>query len=77
MAKPNGDKSGPRQGVAAAGAPKAVRVLSAAKQRRLDALMSQNTQGRLNAAERRELAELVRETEELAVHNARRLAGQD
>ena len=46
MAKPNSDQSGPRQGVAG-GAPKAVRVLSTAKQRRLDALMSKNSQGQV------------------------------
>jgi hypothetical protein len=51
--------------------------LPAAKQRRLDALMNRNSQGRLSNAERDELQAVVRETEELSLRNARRLAGLD
>lgn len=45
-------------------------------QRRLDALMTRNTEGKLTAAERRELAELGDEVEKLSLANARILARQ-
>jgi hypothetical protein len=51
-----------------------MRRLSAAKQRRLDELMAGHNEGRLTAARRKELQGLVRETEEIALDNARRLA---
>jgi hypothetical protein len=51
-----------------------LRRLSEAKQRRLDELMAGHNEGRLTAAQRKELKELVRETEEIALDNARRLA---
>src|SRR5207249_1300556 len=43
-----------------------LKQLSAAKQSRLDELMAKNNLGRLTAAERKELALLVRKTEKLA-----------
>jgi hypothetical protein len=51
-----------------------VRRLPAAKQRRLDVLMEENNQGRLNEEELKELRALVREVEELTLENARRVA---
>jgi hypothetical protein len=53
-----------------------LRRLPVARQRRLDTLMARNNDGRLNAAERAELGQLVREAETIALHNARVLAGQ-
>jgi hypothetical protein len=38
--------------------------------------MKKNSQGQLTAPERKELAKLVRETERIALDNARRLAGR-
>ena len=46
------------------------------KQQRLDALMERNNDGKLTRSERRELQKLVGETQELTLHNARMLAGQ-
>ena len=46
------------------------------KQDRLDALMDENNQGKLGRKERGELQELVRETQEITLHNARILAEQ-
>ena len=54
----------------------ALRRLSAGKQKRLDALMAKNSTGKLSAPEREELRRLVRDAEEVALGNARRLAGQ-
>ncbi len=51
-------------------------TLAADKQDRLDALMDKNNQGKLSRNERRELQDLVRETQELTLHNARILAEQ-
>jgi hypothetical protein len=51
-------------------------TLPAAKQERLDALMDKNNEGKLNRSERRELQKLVEETQEITLHNARLLAGQ-
>jgi hypothetical protein len=51
-----------------------LRRLSAAKQLRLDELMAGHNEGRLTAAQRKELQGLVRETEQIALDNARRLA---
>jgi len=53
-----------------------LRRLPAAKQKRLDALMARNNDGRLRAAEREELHALVREAEEIMLENARQLAQQ-
>ena len=53
-----------------------LRRLTAAKQRRLDELMTGNNEGRLTPAERKELQGLVREAEAIALSNARRLANQ-
>jgi hypothetical protein len=53
-----------------------LRRLSAAKQRRLDVLMDRNNQGQLTSAERDELHVLVRDAEEIALSNARKLVGQ-
>ena len=53
-----------------------LRRLSATKQRRLDMFMDGNNQGRLTPSERKELRGLVREAEEIALSNARKLAGQ-
>ena len=53
-----------------------LRRLSAAKQNRLDALMDKNNEGLLTSAERKELKALVRDAEEIALSNARKLAGQ-
>lgn len=49
---------------------------SAAKQKRLDALMEKNNQGRISKAEKQELSELATEAEEMALTNARMLAEQ-
>jgi hypothetical protein len=46
------------------------------KQRRLEALMAKNNEGRLIASERVELQSLVNEAEELTLSNARLLARQ-
>lgn len=53
-----------------------LRRLPVARQRRLETLMAGNNDGRLSAAERAELGQLVREAEAIALHNARVLAGQ-
>ena len=53
-----------------------LRRLSTAKQNRLDALMDKNNEGLLTSAEREELKALVRDAEEIALSNARKLAGQ-
>jgi hypothetical protein len=53
-----------------------LRRLSVAKQRRLDALMTGNNEGRLTPGERQELQGLVREAEEITLSNARKLARQ-
>jgi hypothetical protein len=53
-----------------------LRRLSAAKQLRLDELMAGHNEGRLTAAQCKELRGLVRETEEIALDNARRLASR-
>jgi hypothetical protein len=47
-----------------------LRHLPAARQRRLDALMAGHNEGRLTSAERRELQDLVREAEEIALSTA-------
>ena len=46
------------------------------KQDRLDVLMDKNNQGKLSRQEQRELQDLVRETQEIPLHNARILAVQ-
>ena len=51
-------------------------ALAADKQDRLDRLMEKNNQGKLGRKEQRELQDLVRETQELTLHNARLLAEQ-
>jgi hypothetical protein len=48
--------------------------LSAEKQRRLDVLMRKNNEGKLSKREQAELERLVRETQEITLHNARILA---
>jgi hypothetical protein len=53
-----------------------LRRLTAAQQRRLDALMARNNEGQLTRAEQAELRRLVREAEEVTLENARVLAGQ-
>ena len=53
-----------------------LRRLSAAKQLRLDELMAGQNEGRLTAAQTKELRGLVRETEEITLDNARRLASR-
>lgn len=50
--------------------------LTRAKQRRLDELMDRNNDGQLSKAERGELRELVQETHEITLRNARLLANQ-
>ena len=50
-------------------------TLDAEKQTRLDALMTNNNEGRLTPSERGELQTLVREAEEITLLNARLLAG--
>jgi hypothetical protein len=51
-------------------------TLATDKQDRLDALMDKNNQGKLSRKEQRELQELVCETQEITLHNARILADQ-
>ena len=53
-----------------------LRRLSASKQKRLDALMAKSNQGQLTSAERKDLQVLVRDAEEIALSNARKLASQ-
>jgi hypothetical protein len=53
-----------------------LRRLSTAKQNRLDALMDKNNEGLLTSAERKELKALVRDAEDVALSNARKLADQ-
>jgi len=48
--------------------------LALAKQRRLDALLERQAEGRVAAREEKELASLVREAEQLTLRNARTLA---
>jgi DNA-binding Xre family transcriptional regulator len=51
-------------------------TLAADKQGQLDALMDKNNQGKLSRKERQELQDLVRQTQEITLHNARILAQQ-
>jgi hypothetical protein len=53
-----------------------LRRLAATKQRRLEALMAGNNEGKLTTSEQRELKELVQEAEQIMLDNARQLAGQ-
>jgi hypothetical protein len=53
-----------------------LRRLPTVRQRRLDALLTVNNDGRLTPSERRELQDLVREAEEVALQNARSLASE-
>ena len=53
-----------------------IRRLSAAKQLRLDELMAGHNEGRLTAAQTKELRGLVGETEEIALDNVRRLSNR-
>jgi hypothetical protein len=53
-----------------------LRRFDATKQGRLDDLMARNNDGRLTPAEQVEFRALAREAEELALSNARMLAGQ-
>ena len=53
-----------------------LRTLPSDSQHRLDSLMAKNNEGSISAPQLRELARLVRETEELAVENATRLLSQ-
>jgi hypothetical protein len=55
---------------------KKLRRLAARKQQRLDTLMDKSNGGTLTSAERQELRALVREAEEITLHNARQLAEQ-
>jgi hypothetical protein len=48
--------------------------LSAVKQRRLDALLSKNSEGNIAPREKAELERLVADAEQLMVLNAKRLA---
>lgn len=50
--------------------------LSDTKQRRLSSLMDKNNEGKLSKREQGELQDLVRETQEITLHNARVLAQQ-
>ena len=50
--------------------------LAAAKQKRLDTLMTKNNEGQLIGGEREELRTLVREADEMTSANARILVGQ-
>lgn len=52
-----------------------LRTFSRAKQKRLDELMSANSQGILTESERGELESLVGEAQAMTLHNARVLAG--
>lgn len=56
------------------GEPPRLQRIDAATQARLDELMSKNTEGTLDAAERRELDRLGRLVEKLSLENARLLA---
>ena len=58
------------------GAPHKLLRLSLRKQKRLESLMRRNNQGRLSNLERETLQGLVRETEQIALENARRLAAR-
>lgn len=51
-------------------------TLAEEKQQRLDTLMDKNNQGKLGRKEQRELQDLVRETQEITLHNARILTQQ-
>lgn len=51
-------------------------TLPSAKQERLDVLMDRSNEGKLSRKEQRELQDLVRETQEITLHNARILAEQ-
>jgi hypothetical protein len=51
-------------------------TLAADKQDRLDRLMDKNNQGKLSGKEQGQLQKLVRETQEITLHNARILAAQ-
>jgi hypothetical protein len=53
-----------------------LRRFSAAKQKRLDTLLTKNTEGKLAKGEAAELRALVREAEEMTLTNARILAKQ-
>jgi hypothetical protein len=53
-----------------------LRRLSTAKQSRLDALMDKNNEGLLTSGERKELQAMVHDAEEIALSNARKLAGE-
>jgi hypothetical protein len=53
-----------------------LRHLPVARQRRFGILMARNSAGRLTKAQRAERAALVREAEEIALRNARLLAGE-
>jgi hypothetical protein len=53
--------------------PPIVKRLSAVKQRRLDALLDKNSEGKLAPREKAELERLVAEAERLMVANAKRL----
>lgn len=60
--------------------PPRIKKLPVARQRRMDALLEKNSEGKITSAERQELEELVTQAERLMVENARRLvafAGQD
>jgi len=46
------------------------------KHDKIDALMDKNNQGKLSRKEQRELQDLVGETQEITLHNARILAEQ-
>jgi hypothetical protein len=54
--------------------PPKVKTLAPAKQRRLDALLEKNAEGKISAKEREKLQALVEEAEELMVANSARLA---
>lgn len=54
--------------------PPKIKTLAPAKQRRIDALLEKNAQGKISAKEREKLQALVDEAEELMVANATRLA---
>ena len=49
-------------------------TLATEKQERLDTLMDKHNEGKLKRKEQRELQDLVRETQEITLHNARILA---
>jgi len=51
-----------------------LRRISPARQRRLDALLKRQAEGRLTVHDRRELSDLVEEAERLTLQNARTLA---